>query len=560
MSLSISTELANQLVASNLLSPSQVLTLNECRAQYTSVSTALVNEGMLSSLQLLNFWQQAFNVPSFDISDLDLGLLYKSEYTDKLIQEYRVLPLSLDGKSLTLATSDPSDNRALDSLKRFSDLPVRMVVCDPLLLDKAISQLNSRRGVVDGDDLLQVVGNESIFAEVNASEADTSIVIYINRVLQQALDVGASDIHFEPYETSYRIRFRVDGVLLPISSPPFNLASRIAARLKVLANMDIAQKRLPQDGRLAFDSQGQELIEFRVSSLPTLWGEKLVLRLLQSNDCSLALSNLGLTAEQLALFEQALKQPQGLILVTGPTGSGKSLTLYSGLTKLNVNEKNISTAEDPVEVQLTGVNQVQINNKAGLTFAKSLRAFLRQDPDVIMVGEIRDLETAEIAVKAAQTGHLVLSTLHTNSATQTINRLNNMGVPSYNLVNSITLLVAQRLLRCLCPACKQAEPLLPKQQLLKQGFSQEQLDDLVLYKATGCEKCSQGYKGRVGVFEVIKPSPELNKLILSQANLELIDKQLEREQSLMLRQSGILKVIAGVTSLTELNRVIKLNH
>lgn len=560
MSLSLPTELTNQLVASNLLSSSQVLALGECSAQYNTVSVALIKEGMISSSLLLDFCQQQFDLPSFDISDLDLGLVYKSEVTEKLVQQYGVLPLSLDGKKLILVTSDPTEKEALDSFKVNLGLPTSFVVSDPVKLEQTITKLYPKLGQKDTDERIEVNQFHSSFAEIDSNEGDASIVLYINKILQDAIEVNASDIHFEPYEQEYQIRYRVDGVLLQVSQPPVNLAARIAARLKVLANMDIAEKRLPQDGRLSVETVSQSTIEFRVSSLPTLWGEKIVLRLLQSPNINLDLNKLGFESEQQALFEQVLKQPQGLILVTGPTGSGKSLTLYSGLKQLNVREKNVSTAEDPVEIQLKGINQVQINTKAGLSFAKALRAFLRQDPDVIMVGEIRDLETAEIAIKAAQTGHLVLSTLHTNCAIQTINRLTNMGVPSYNLTNSVALLVAQRLVRCLCPSCKAIEPLPHKKELLQQGFTLEQLNNLILYKAIGCDKCSQGYKGRVGVYEVIKPSVELNKLILAQADADLIDRQLEQEQSLMLRQSGILKVIAGVTSLTELNRVIKVNR
>lgn len=499
-------------------------------------------------------------LPIFDISDLDLGLVYQSEQTVSLVRQYGVLPLSLDGKTVTLATAEPRNQAALNDFKRILRLPVSFAICDPVLLEQAILKLYPDATLIQGDRSLSQLDKGKGLLPTKSSDDEVSIVVFINRILQQAIKAEASDIHFEPYEQQYRIRCRVDGLLVTVATHPTDLAVRIAARLKVLANMDIAEKRLPQDGRLAFDTEINGMVEFRVSSMPTLWGEKVVLRLLQPPQADLDLNTLGFEAKPLALFEQTLAQPQGLILVTGGTGAGKSLTLYTGLSKLNVTEKNISTAEDPVEIQLTGVNQVQINNKAGFTFAKALRAFLRQDPDVIMVGEIRDLETAEIAIKAAQTGHLVLSTLHTNSATQTINRLTNMGLPSYNLVNAITLLVAQRLVRCLCPECKKIESLPAKKELVQQGFTATQLENLTLYKAVGCSKCNHGYKGRVGIYEVIKPSLELNKLILAQAAPDVIAKQLEQEQWLMLRQAGILKVIAGVTSLTELNRVVKVDR
>jgi len=475
--------------------------------------------------------------------------------------EHNVVPLSLDGQTLTLVTSDPSDRTAKDNFEFNSGLPSSFVVCDPIKLEQLIAQLCPNAETVeqpnDFDIDIEQVEIESVGEGISNYKADAPIVLYVNKVLTDAIKSGASDIHFEPYDNDYRVRFRIDGVLTEASHPPADLAPRLAARIKVIANMDIAEKRLPQDGRLKLRLSLNHIVEFRVSSLPTIWGEKIALRVLHSASTTIDLEKLGFEEKQKQTFRKALNQPQGLILVTGPTGSGKSLSLYTGLNLLNTDEKNISTAEDPVEIQLKGINQVQINSKAGLTFATALRAFLRQDPDVLMVGEIRDLETAEIAIKSAQTGHLVLSTLHTNSASQTISRLVNMGVPSYNIVSSLSLIMAQRLVRCLCPHCKQQEPLLPENELLLQGFTSEQLSGLKLYKAVGCAKCNQGYKGRVGIFEVIEPTLELNKIILSEPDPILIEQHLAQEEALLLRQAGLLKVIAGITSLTELNRVTK---
>lgn len=563
MSLSFNTALTNKLLECNLLSEGQLSELKSCRELYKTMPVALVKEGVISAESLLSFCEKTFNVPRFDVTDLDLDLVFEPDSSEKLVLEHGVLPLSLDGQNLTLLTSDPSDRTAQDNFEFNSGLPSSFVVCDPIKLEKTIAQLYPETEDSDSlDDLdidIEQVEIEGVGEGLSSFKADAPIVIYVNKVLTDAIKAGASDIHFEPYEDDYRVRFRIDGVLTEASHPPADLAPRLAARIKVIANMDIAEKRLPQDGRLKLRLSLSHIVEFRVSSLPTIWGEKIALRLLHSPSTTISLNKLGFEPEQKTLFEQALSEPQGLILVTGPTGSGKSLSLYTGLNLLNTDEKNISTAEDPVEIQLKGINQVQINSKAGLTFATALRAFLRQDPDVIMVGEIRDLETAEIAIKASQTGHLVLSTLHTNSATQTISRLVNMGVPSYNIISSLSLIMAQRLVRCLCPHCKKMEGKPPEQELLRQGFKPEQLDDLVLYKAVGCNKCSHGYKGRVGIFEVIKPTAELNKLILAQAEPDTINKLLLDEQALLLRQAGLLKVISGKTSLAELNRVTRIS-
>ncbi|NRA62696.1 MAG: type IV-A pilus assembly ATPase PilB, partial [Psychrobium sp.] len=387
------------------------------------------------------------------------------------------------------------------------------------------------------------------------AQDEQPIVQYINKMLMDAIRKGASDLHFEPFEKEYRIRFRIDGILHQIGNPPAYLASRLAARLKVMSKMDIAEKRVPQDGRIKFKISEKKSIDFRVSSLPTLFGEKIVLRILDSSIAMLGIDSLGYEPEQQAIYQANLQRPQGMILVTGPTGSGKTLSLYTGLNILNTPERNISTAEDPVEINLPGVNQVHINAKAGLDFSSALRAFLRQDPDVVMVGEIRDLETAEIAIKAAQTGHLVLSTLHTNSAAETVTRLVNMGVAGYNIASSVSLIIAQRLARRLCEHCKESEQL-PDVDLEKMGFSSDQIaSQPTFYRAVGCDKCSGGYKGRVGIYETMPITENIGKIIMTGGNSIDISRVAQEEGMKNLRQSGLLKTLQGITSLAEINRV-----
>jgi type IV pilus assembly protein PilB len=562
MSLSLNSELVNKLTAAKLVNEHQLSELNSKLIKYETTPLALVCQGVISAENYLVFCQNEFNAPQFDISNLDLSLVYQQDENKHLILQYHAIPVSPDKQSLTLLTADPSDTSAKDDFEFNTGLPSSFAVCDPIALDQIIGRLypEHRRddSVPELDMDIEHVEVEGLGEGVTGYKTDAPIVLYVNKVLTDAIKQGASDIHFEPYETDYRVRFRIDGVLTEASRPPPDLSSRLAARIKVIANMDIAEKRLPQDGRLKLRLSLNNIIEFRVSSLPTIWGEKIVLRVLYSDATTIDLDQLGFEQEQKQVFVNALHQPQGLILVTGPTGSGKTLSLYTGLNLLNTDDKNISTAEDPVEIQLKGINQVQVNPKAGLNFSMALRAFLRQDPDVLMVGEVRDLETAEIAIKAAQTGHLVLSTLHTNSAAETIHRLMNMGVPLYNLVSSISLIMAQRLVRCLCPLCKEAEVVPPKQELLAQGFKAEQIPDLKLYKAVGCNNCNNGYKGRVGIFELIKPSFALQKCVLDSSDPVVMTEQLNKENSLLLRQAGLLKVIAGVTSLSELNRATKI--
>ncbi|WP_430458279.1 type IV-A pilus assembly ATPase PilB [Rheinheimera sp.] len=528
--------------------------------QYQNVAELLIAEKLITAKSL------AENVASFtmhsliDLDFYDLEFVPEQERNEKLIRKHQVLPLGKRGRTLFLGVVDPTDMQPVEDFEFSTGLHAELIVVeyDKLLklVDRVFDSKNadsfagsdwdlSALGVGDSDDLDEKPGSEA---------EDQPIITFINKMLHDAVRKGASDLHFEPYEKSYRIRFRIDGILHEVASPPVALAGRLSARLKVMSRLDIAEKRVPQDGRIKLKLSQKKSIDFRVSSLPTLWGEKIVMRILDSDSAMLGIDILGYEESQKQLYLSALEQPQGMILVTGPTGSGKTVSLYTGLNILNTEETNISTAEDPVEINLAGINQVQMNNKAGLTFPIALKAFLRQDPDVIMVGEIRDLETAEIAIKAAQTGHLVLSTLHTNSAPETLTRLLNMGVPAYNVASSVSLIIAQRLARRLCNHCKKPEQL-PEAELMRQGFTAEQLPTMKLFKPVGCEYCTGGYKGRVGIYEVMPISTLIAEKIMAGENSLEIAKQAQREGINNLRQSGLAKAAAGLTSLAEINRV-----
>ncbi len=427
------------------------------------------------------------------------------------------------------------------------------------LLNKAIETLledsAATLGEVGDIDDIEVDDSESRLDEAQGVDDDAPIVKYINSILLDAVRKGASDLHFEPYEKKYRIRFRVDGILHEVATPPVNLANRFSARLKVMSKLDIAERRLPQDGRIKLKISNKRNVDLRVSTLPTMWGEKVVMRILDSSAASLDIDRLGYSDEQKAKYLNAPAKPQGMILITGPTGSGKTVSLYTGLNILNTVERNISTAEDPVEINLAGINQVQINTKAGLTFASALRSFLRQDPDIVMVGEIRDLETAEIGIKAAQTGHLVLSTLHTNSAAETLTRLLNMGVPAFNIASSVSLIIAQRLARRLCNECK-TEDRYSAAELRTIGFTEQQIAaGITLYKPVGCDKCTDGYKGRVGIYEVLEMSENIGHIILNNGNAMEIAKVAQQEGMSTLRQSALQQAANGITSLNEVTRV-----
>src|SRR5690554_203005 len=485
--------------------------------------TFLVQNNLADAKALAQSAASEFGVPVLDLASMPLDNLPEKAIDEKLIRKHSVLPLYKRGNRLFVAMSDPTNISALDEIKFATGLSVEAVLVEDNKLrdaiEKYLNALEQPLGDMDDGDLADIDierGDEdkNDSASTTPEQDDAPIVKYINKMLLDAIRTGASDIHFEPYEKTYRVRYRTDGILHEVSKPSIKLAPRLAARLKVMAQLDISERRTPQDGRIKMKLSKTKAIDFRVNTLPTLWGEKIVLRILDPSSAKLGIDALGYEEDQKELYLKALSQPQGMILVTGPTDSGKTVSLYTGLNILNTTERNISTAEDPAEINLEGINQVNVNNKVGLGFAEALRAFLRQDPDVIMVGEIRDLETANIAIKAAQTGHLVLSTLHTNSAAETLTRMMNMGVPAFNIATSVSLIIAQRLGRRLCNGCKQPANI-PADVLLQEGFTQEQIDTgFTLYRPKGCDKCNGGYKGRVGIYEVVKITDELANMIM----------------------------------------------
>jgi len=522
----------------------------------------LVEDKLIAPVRLAEVASQEFGTPLLDLNSIEFDFNLVKGLNEKLLREQHALPLYKRGRKLYVALSDPTNLQALDEFKFATGLTTEAILVEEDKLAKAIGaaltqlQTASLGGDVELENLEVEGGEAEAEAGAEFSEEDAPVIRYVNKVLIDAITRGASDIHFEPYEKKYRIRYRMDGELHEIASPPVQMAAKLAARLKVMARLDLAERRVPQDGRIKLKLSQVKAIDFRVSTCPTLWGEKIVMRILDSSNALLGIDALGYEPDQKALYLKALARPQGMILVTGPTGSGKTVSLYTGINILNTEDVNISTAEDPVEINLPGINQVNINPKVGLTFAAALRAFLRQDPDVIMVGEIRDLETAEIAVKAAQTGHLVLSTLHTNDAPQTLTRLLNMGVPAYNVASTVSLIIAQRLARKLCPLCKKPEDV-PREELLREGFTPEQIDapDFRLYKAVGCDQCNHGYKGRTGVYQVMPVSDAIARIIMEGGNAIEIADQARKEGIADLRQSALKKVRAGLIDLTEANRV-----
>lgn len=540
---------------------SEAVTLSRKNRQ--SLVTTLVASKFLSAREIAELCYEEYGTPLLDLNEFNVSTIPEEFLNKKLIDKHRCLPLFKRGNRLYIGTSDPTNIPALEDFQFSAGLHAEAILVEDDKLAKALEKILEEDisaldlGGLDEEALagIEVADTDKRPENDNEGADDAPIVIYINKILTDAIRRGASDLHFEPYEKRYRIRFRIDGILHEVSEPPINLSGRISARLKVMSKLDIAERRLPQDGRIKMKLSRTKSIDFRVSTLPTLWGEKIVMRILDSSSAQLGIEKLGYEADQKQLYTDNLAKPQGMILVTGPTGSGKTVSLYTGLNILNTEERNISTAEDPVEINLEGVNQVHINNKAGLTFASALRSFLRQDPDVVMVGEIRDLETAEIAIKAAQTGHLVLSTLHTNSAAETLTRLLNMGVPGYNIASSVNLIIAQRLARRLCPECKQPEEI-PAHELERLGFSQAQISEgFTAYKPCGCDLCSGGYKGRVGIYEVMPMSDEIARVIMEGGNSLEIARMAKSQGVRDLRQSGLLKVVQGVTSITEVNRV-----
>ncbi len=554
--------LARQLVDAQLLAEvaAQQAVVKAKQAKVPLV-TYLVQQRLVQSRPLAELAAQEFGVPFLDLSAIDKEQLPKDIVNEKLMQQHHFLPLSKRGNKLFIALSDPTNQQAINDVSFGSKLAVEVVLVEDDKLHQAIEKyLDGGTGGLDLGDIdldLETEGGERPQEAVAGTDADDAPVVkFVNKMLLDAIKKGSSDLHFEPYEKMYRVRFRTDGVLHEAARPPVQLVSRISARLKVMSNMDISERRKPQDGRVKLKVSKTKSIDFRVNTLPTLWGEKIVMRILDSSSAQMGIDALGYEDVQKELYLQALKQPQGMILVTGPTGSGKTVSLYTGLNILNTEDINISTAEDPVEINLEGINQVNVNPRQGLDFSQALRAFLRQDPDVIMVGEIRDLETAEIAIKAAQTGHMVMSTLHTNSAAETLTRLRNMGVPAFNLATSVNLIIAQRLARKLCNKCKRVHEV-PREALLAEGFREEEIGSFTLYQPIGCEDCNAGYRGRVGIYEVVKITPALQQMIMEEGNSIEIATRMRKEGFNDLRRSGLVKAMQGITSLEEINRVTK---
>ena len=558
--------LARRLVMDGLIDESEATKAHEMALKKrTHFVSYLVDNKILTSQDIAWSGAQEFGVPLFDIEAMDMELLPIRLVSEKLIKQHNALPLFKHANRLYVAVSDPTNLGAIDEFKFHTGVNTEAVLVDENKLRKAIdvaleSMDTTMSELMDADlDNLDIGSGDDENRDGDVSESDiddTPVVRFVNKVLLDAINSGASDIHLEPYEKEFRVRFRNDGVLHEITSPPRSLALRIIARLKVMSRMNIAERRVPQDGRIKMNLSRNRSIDFRVNTLPTLYGEKVVLRILDSSAAQLGVDALGLEPDQKELFTTAINKPYGMVLVTGPTGSGKTVSLYTGLNMLNSPDRNISTCEDPVEINVFGINQVNVNPKAGLDFSVALRAFLRQDPDIIMVGEIRDLETAEIAVKAAQTGHLVLSTLHTNDAPQTLTRLANMGVPPYNIASAVHLIMAQRLARRLCNNCKKERDI-PEEALVKAGFSEDQRRGLKVYGPIGCDVCTGGYKGRVGIYQVMPVSEIMGRIIMEGGNSMELAKQAAAEGIADLRASGLRKVVAGITSLEEIDRVTK---
>ncbi len=559
--------LARKLVQDGLISDAQAQEAYEASSRNkVPFVSYLVDKKIAGSRQIAQSAAEEFGVPLLDIDAVDLDPEIVKLVNENLIRKHHSLPLYKRGNRVFIAVSDPTNLQALDEIKFHVGMSAEAVLVqdDKLarVIDKALEAADtSLSALADADlDDVEFIDEDAVATagDVSESEADdTPVVRFVNKVMLDAINKGASDIHFEPYEKNYRVRFRQDGVLREVAAPPIGMAPRLSARLKVMSRLDISERRVPQDGRIKLNLSKNRAIDFRVNTCPTLFGEKIVLRILDPNSAKLGVDALGFEPEQKELFMTALHKPYGMLLVTGPTGSGKTVTLYTGVNILNQADVNISTAEDPVEINLPGVNQVNVNNKVGLTFPAALRAFLRQDPDIILVGEIRDLETAEIGIKAAQTGHMVLSTLHTNDAPQTLTRMVNMGVPPYNIAGSVNLIIAQRLARRLCSQCRDLLDI-PKEALLEEGFSQQDIAaGLKIYGPKGCDQCSGGYKGRVGIYQVMPVSEEMGRIIMENGNAMQLADQAQKEGIPDLRTSGLRKVKDGITSLDELNRVTK---
>ena len=556
--------LARKLVNDGLLSDVDAQKAQEqANKKKIPLVSYLVENKLVDDKTIATAGSEEFGIPVFDISSIELEADITKLVDEKLVRKHHALPLFKRGNRLFVAVSDPTNLQALDEIKFHVGASTEAILVEEGKLKEVIEKamratdtsLSDLSGDSDLDDLDIGGGDEADLDDGSDVDVDDAPVVrFVNKVLLDAINNGSSDIHFEPYEKAYRVRYRKDGILQEVATPPVALARRISARLKVLSRLDISERRVPQDGRMKMKLSKNRAIDFRVSTCPTLFGEKIVLRILDPTSAQLGIDALGYEEDQKELFMNALQLPQGMIIITGPTGSGKTVSLYTGLNILNTEDKNISTAEDPVEINLEGINQVNVQNKIGLTFSSALKAFLRQDPDIIMVGEIRDIETGEIAVKAAQTGHLVLSTMHTNDAPQSLSRMINMGIAPFNIASSVSLIIAQRLARRLCNNCKTPVDI-PKEALLEEGFLEDEVAALKVYKPVGCDQCDKGYKGRVGIYQVMPISDAMSRIIMEGGTAIDLADQAEKEGINDLRKSGLLKIKQGVTSLEEVNRV-----
>lgn len=563
--------ITQRMVTQGLLSHQEAINAETSASdQEISLLRFLVESGLVAPGDAALSAGQEYGLPVIDLNALRISNLPPvTDFPLPLLREFSVLPLIQHEDRLTVAIPYPATLTELDDLHFATGLSIEGVLApvDQLTHTLEAYLAQNEDSMIDTlgsvDDAVSALSFEQLddpadvpLEELDVESDDAPIVAFVNKLLLDAIRRGASDIHVEPYDGQLRIRFRIDGVLIEIARPPFSMRNRIAARLKVMARMDISERRLPQDGAMKLQLSNTRSVDFRVNTLPTVYGEKIVMRLLDPTAAQMGIDQLGFTRVQRDYYEKALTQPQGIILVTGPTGSGKTVSLYTGINILNQTQRNICTAEDPVEIKVPGINQVNVLPKIGLDFAQALRAFLRQDPDVIMIGEIRDLETADMAIKAAQTGHLVLSTVHTNAAAETLTRLSNMGVAAFNIASAVSLIIAQRLARTLCAHCK-APVEIPHQILRHEGFNDEQIAKATLFTATGCKQCTQGYKGRTGIYEVVPISAALSELIMSNANAIDIDQQMRLDGHFNLRTSGLLKVMEGITTLEEINRITR---
>ncbi|HEC25973.1 MAG TPA: type IV-A pilus assembly ATPase PilB [Gammaproteobacteria bacterium] len=557
------TGLPLRLVGNGVFFEDEVLKLlKSVEGKRKSFFTAAIEKKPTKNIDICFNAAEEYGLPLIDVRALDPEALEAGLLSEKIIRKHRVLPIQKRGNKLYVAVSDPTNLAVLDEIRFSTGTAVEAIVAEPArlekLIDVSLDKADTSLADLAGQDLddidIGVNEDESSVGAADEAQADAPVVRFVNKVILDAVNTGASDIHIEPYEKTFRIRYRVDGVLHIINNPPPALARRLTARIKILSRLDIAERRVPQDGRMQMRLSKNRAIDFRVSTCPTMYGEKVVIRILDPSATTVGVENLGFEPEQKELYMNAIARPDGMVLVTGPTGSGKTVTLYTALRILNSEEKNLSTVEDPVEINLTGVNQVQINEKAGMLFSTALRSFLRQDPDIIMVGEIRDLETAEIAIKAAQTGHLVLSTLHTNDAPSTLTRLVNMGVPAFNIASSVHLIIAQRLARRLCTVCKKKKEY-PESVLTTAGFKPDELESLEIYEPKGCDNCTNGYKGRVGIFQLLPLSETMAELIMKGGTEADINRLAEEEGHANLRQAGLVKMRQGLTSLEEIERV-----